>query len=67
MPASQHSSGVGFSLVSAPVLFHLEHDSSLYHLIQVGAESVNDVDYAKVYVLISGILPFYPPVPSAFC
>lgn len=53
MPASQHSSGVGFSLVSAPVLFHLEHDSSLYQLIQVGTENVNDVDYAKVYFVNS--------------
>lgn len=50
MPSSQHTAGVGFSLVSAPVLFHLEYDSSLYKLIQVGAENVNDVDYAEVYL-----------------
>lgn len=49
MPSSQHAAGVGFSLVAAPVLFHLEYDSSLYKLIQVGAENVNDVDYAEVY------------------
>lgn len=48
MPSSQHAAGVGFSLVAAPVLYHLEYDSSLYKLIQVGAENVNDVDYAEV-------------------
>ncbi|KAK3932851.1 Decaprenyl-diphosphate synthase subunit 2 [Frankliniella fusca] len=53
MPSAQHSSGVGFSLVSAPVLFHLEYDSSLYSLIQVGAENVNDVDYAKIQSIVS--------------
>ena len=53
MPSSQHSSGAGFSLVSAPVLFHLEHDPSLYELIQVGAQNVNDVDYAKIQNIVS--------------
>lgn len=53
MPLSQHSSEVGFSLVAAPVLFHLEYDSSLYNLIQAGAENVNDVDYAEIQRIVS--------------
>lgn len=48
MPGSPYSSGSAFSLVSGPVLFHLEYDSSLYKLIEVGADNVNDVDYEKV-------------------
>jgi decaprenyl-diphosphate synthase subunit 2 len=38
-----------FSLVTAPVLFHLEYDHSLYDEIKKGTESVEDVDYAKIY------------------
>lgn len=53
LPGSQHSAGTAFSLVSAPVLFHLQYDSSLYDLIQVGAENVHDVDYAKIQSIVS--------------
>jgi len=37
-----------FNLTSAPVLFHLEHDPSLFTEIDKGIESVQNVDYAKV-------------------
>lgn len=38
-----------FSLVSAPVLFHLDHDPSLYAEIQKGYVSIENVDYEKVH------------------
>uniref|UniRef100_A0A1Q3FCN9 Putative geranylgeranyl pyrophosphate synthase/polyprenyl synthetase n=1 Tax=Culex tarsalis TaxID=7177 RepID=A0A1Q3FCN9_CULTA len=41
--------GTTFSLVSAPVLFHLEHDPSLYEDIKKGQQSVDDIDYAKIH------------------
>lgn len=41
-----------FSLVSAPILFHLEHDHSLYEEIKKGTESVDNVDYAKVHEIV---------------
>lgn len=53
MPGSQYSSNAAFSLVSAPVLFHLNYDSSLYSLIQAGAENVNNVDYEKIQSIVS--------------
>jgi hypothetical protein len=45
---SQYVSGSLFNLTSAPVLFHLEHDPSLFAEIDKGIESVQNVDYAKV-------------------
>ncbi|XP_052872955.1 all trans-polyprenyl-diphosphate synthase PDSS2-like [Anopheles cruzii] len=41
--------GAQFSLVSAPVLFHLEHDSALYEEIEKGRRSVDSIDYSVVY------------------
>lgn len=38
-----------FSLVSAPVLFHLEHDHSLYDYIKKGLDSVDKIDYSLVH------------------
>lgn len=38
-----------FSLVTAPVLFHLEYDHSLYEEIKKGLDTVENVDYAKIY------------------
>lgn len=38
-----------FSLVSAPVLFHLEYDHSLYEEIKKGLDSVDQIDYSKVH------------------
>lgn len=37
-----------FSLVCAPVMFHLQHDPSLYDEIEKGKERVEDVDYEAV-------------------
>ncbi|KAJ8939020.1 hypothetical protein NQ314_011273 [Rhamnusium bicolor] len=34
-----------FSLISAPVLFTLQHDPSLYTLIQAGQDCIDDIDY----------------------
>lgn len=41
-----------FSLVSAPILFHLEYDHSLYDEIKKGFESIDDIDYAKVHEIV---------------
>lgn len=38
-----------FNLTSAPVMLHLEHDPSLYEEIDKGTESVQNVNYSKVY------------------
>ncbi|XP_037933320.1 all trans-polyprenyl-diphosphate synthase PDSS2 [Teleopsis dalmanni] len=38
-----------FSLVSAPVLFHLEYDPTLYEEIEKGKISVENIDYVKVH------------------
>uniref|UniRef100_A0A1A9X0N0 Decaprenyl-diphosphate synthase subunit 2 n=1 Tax=Glossina brevipalpis TaxID=37001 RepID=A0A1A9X0N0_9MUSC len=38
-----------FSLVSAPVLFHLEYDPSIYDEIEKGKISVENVDYMKIH------------------
>lgn len=48
MPGSPYSLGISFNLTSAPVMFHLEHDSSLFEEIDKGIESVKNIDYAKV-------------------
>lgn len=41
--------GGTFSLIAAPVLFHLEYDPSLYEEIEKGRVSVNDIDYNKIH------------------
>lgn len=38
-----------FSLVSAPVLFHLDYDPSLYNEIQKGSFCIANIDYEKVH------------------
>ncbi|CAD7083170.1 unnamed protein product [Hermetia illucens] len=44
-----------FSLVSAPVLFHLEYDPSLYDEIEKGKVSVENIDYKKIHAeVLSG-------------
>lgn len=43
---------MSFGLTSAPVMFHLEHDSSLFKEIDKGVNSVQDVDYVKVNLSI---------------
>lgn len=35
--------------MSAPILFHLEHDHSLYDEIKKGLESIENIDYAKIH------------------
>jgi decaprenyl-diphosphate synthase subunit 2 len=45
--------GHNLSLVSAPILFHLEYDSSLYDEIKKGMESVDDVNYFKIHKIVS--------------
>lgn len=40
------------SLISAPVLFHLEFDPSLYEEIKKGAESVNNINYRRLHEAI---------------
>lgn len=41
-----------FNLCSAPVMFHIEHDPSILAEIDKGLESVDNVDYAKVYDIV---------------
>lgn len=41
--------GQTFSLVSAPVLFHLEHNPAAYDEIKNGFVSIDNVDYAKLH------------------
>lgn len=40
------------SLISAPVLYHLEYDPSIYEIIKKGSDSVNDIDYHKLHKTI---------------
>lgn len=47
---------VPFSVCSAPVMFHIEHDPSILTEIDKGLESVNNVDYAKVDTLNTSIM-----------
>lgn len=46
-PFSPNSNG-SFSLVSAPVLFALQHDHSLYRLIEKGMDDAESVDYSEI-------------------
>jgi len=41
-----------FSLVSAPLLFHLEEDPSLYEEIRKGLETVNNINFAKIHEIV---------------
>ena len=45
--------GHKLSLVSAPVLFHLEHDPSIYTEIKKGLDSIDDVNFYQLHKLIS--------------
>lgn len=46
---SQHRDDVSFSLVSAPVLFHIDYDPTIYDEIKKGSTSVADVNYTKLH------------------
>lgn len=50
-PFLQHTipDGHTFSLVSAPVLYHLEYDPNAYELIKQGYVSVENVDYKQLH------------------
>lgn len=41
-----------YSLVSAPILYHLDHDPSLYDEIKKGRRSVDDINYTKVHRIV---------------
>ncbi|XP_058809281.1 all trans-polyprenyl-diphosphate synthase PDSS2 [Phymastichus coffea] len=44
-----------FNVCSAPVMFHIEHDPLILVEIDKGLESVQNIDYAKVYdIVVSG-------------
>ncbi|XP_070490038.1 all trans-polyprenyl-diphosphate synthase PDSS2-like [Chironomus tepperi] len=38
-----------FSLISAPLLFHLEEDPSLFEEIRKGSETIENINFAKVH------------------
>lgn len=40
------------NLISAPVLFHLDYDHSLYDEIKRGVESVNNINYRRLHEII---------------
>ncbi|XP_053672109.1 all trans-polyprenyl-diphosphate synthase PDSS2-like [Anopheles nili] len=50
--SDEFPSGGRFSLVSAPVLFHLDHDPALYDEIQKGLDSIDNIDFAKVHAKV---------------
>ena len=37
------------SLISAPVLFHLNHDHTLYQEIKKGTKSIDNIDHSKIF------------------
>ncbi|XP_065082695.1 all trans-polyprenyl-diphosphate synthase PDSS2-like [Ochlerotatus camptorhynchus] len=41
--------GAQFSLVSAPVLFHLEYEPSIYEELEKGSSSVDEIDYRNLH------------------
>lgn len=44
--------GSTFSLISAPILFHLDHDHSLYEEIKKGRFSVENIDYVEIHRIV---------------
>jgi decaprenyl-diphosphate synthase subunit 2 len=41
-----------FSLVSAPVLFHLEREPTLYEEIKQGLDTIDNVDFEKIHKIV---------------
>lgn len=41
-----------FSLISAPILFHLDEDASLYEEIKKGKRSVDEINYEEVHRIV---------------
>ncbi|BET00872.1 prenyl (decaprenyl) diphosphate synthase, subunit 2 [Nesidiocoris tenuis] len=50
---AQFNPSTVFNLTSAPVMFHLESDPSLYDEINKGLDTIYDVDYAKIHSAVS--------------
>lgn len=50
-PFNTKDQNITFSLCSAPIMFHIEHDPSILMEIDKGLECVNNVDYDKVSIL----------------
>lgn len=46
------SFNASLSLISAPILFHLEHDPSLYEEIKKGAISVDKINFEKIHQIV---------------
>lgn len=44
--------GASFSLIGAPILFHLDYDPSLYEEIKKGRRSVDDINYSRVHQIV---------------
>jgi decaprenyl-diphosphate synthase subunit 2 len=42
-----------FSLISAPILFHLEHDPSLYDEIKKGDKTFDKINFGKIHKIVS--------------
>lgn len=49
---AHYSPNTVFNLTSAPVLFHLERDPSMFVEINKGLDSIYDVDYATVSIAV---------------
>lgn len=47
--SSRLPSDAKISLISAPVLFHLEHDHTIYNEIKKGTKSVEDIDFHLIH------------------
>lgn len=45
--------GHKLSLVSAPILFHLEYDASIYDEIKKGCETIDDINFYKLHKIVS--------------
>lgn len=41
-----------FSLVSAPVLFHLEHEPELYEEIKKGLDTIENINFEKIHKIV---------------
>lgn len=44
--------GNSFNLVCAPILFHMEYDSSLYEEINKGLKSVENTDFKRIHEIV---------------
>ncbi|XP_043276617.1 all trans-polyprenyl-diphosphate synthase PDSS2 [Venturia canescens] len=52
-PFISRDAGTPFNLCSAPVMFHIEYNRSILTEIDKGLESVANVDYDKVYEIVT--------------